>query len=118
MKRIPKTKRRQLESGDQGVARAWIELQRNWWAFDEVRSAVEKQPRRAWRLLVHLPPLDPNVIESVAIEAGIRPEIAFAMAKTGVFLMKENEHLYSDEDKEDFWAAVEEYRERAARQDA
>lgn len=32
--------------------------------------------------------------------------------------MKENEHLYSDEDKEDFWAAAEEYRERAKRHDA
>jgi hypothetical protein len=65
-----------------------------------------------------MPPLDPMVLESVAVEAGIRPEIAFAMAKTGVFLVKDNEHLYSDEDKEDFWAAVEEYRERAKRQDA
>lgn len=54
VKQIPKTKRRQLESRDLRVARAWIEVQRNWWAFDEVQSAVEKQPRRAWRLLVHL----------------------------------------------------------------
>jgi hypothetical protein len=65
-----------------------------------------------------MPPLDPAALESVAVQAGVRPEIAFAMAKTGVFLMKENEHLCSDEDKEDFWAAVEEYRERASRHDA
>lgn len=65
-----------------------------------------------------MPPLDPAILESVAVEAGVRPEIAFAMAKTGVFLMKENEHLYSDEDKQEFHAAVEEYRKRAKRLDA
>ena len=54
VKQMPKTKRKQIESRDLRVARAWIEVQRNWWAFDEVQSAVEKQPRRAWRLLVHL----------------------------------------------------------------
>jgi hypothetical protein len=64
-----------------------------------------------------MPPLDPAVLESIAVEAGVRPEIAFAMAKTGVYLMKENEHLYTDEDKEDFWAAVEEYRKRASHYD-
>jgi hypothetical protein len=67
-------------------------------------NAKEPQP---------LPPLDPAVLESAALEAGIRPEIAYAVAKTGVFLMKENEHLYSDKDKEDFQAAVDEYRERS-----
>ena len=40
-----------------------------------------------------MPLLDPAALESVAVQAGVRPEIAFAMAKTGVFLIKENEHL-------------------------
>lgn len=62
--------------------------------------------------------LDPNALEAAAVKAGVRPEIAYAIAKTGVFLMKENEHLYSDEDKEAFWAAAEEYRERSKRHDA
>jgi len=48
----------------------------------------------------------------------VRPELAYAIAKTGVVLMKENEHLYSEEDKKDFSAAVEEYRERSKRHDA
>jgi len=65
-----------------------------------------------------MPPLDPAVLEALAVEAGVRPEIAFAMAKTGVYLMKENEHLYRDTDKKDFWAAVAEYRKRASHQDA
>ncbi|MBX3232019.1 MAG: hypothetical protein KIT84_20115 [Labilithrix sp.] len=52
------------------------------------------------------------------MEAGVRPEIAFAIAKTGVILMEENQHLYSEEDKGEFWGAVEEYRERAKRHDA
>jgi hypothetical protein len=65
-----------------------------------------------------LPPLDPNVMEAVAVEAGVRPEVAFAVAKTGVFLMEKNEHLYSDEDKADFLAAIEEYRERSKKLDS
>jgi hypothetical protein len=32
--------------------------------------------------------------------------------------MEENAHLYPDEDKEAFWAAVEEYRERATKLDS
>jgi hypothetical protein len=62
-----------------------------------------------------LNPLDPAVLEADALRAGVRPEIAYAIAKTGVFLMQENEHLYPDEDKEAFQAAVEEYRERASK---
>jgi hypothetical protein len=65
-----------------------------------------------------LPEVDPNVLETAAVKAGVRPEVAHAIAKTGVFLMKENEHLYSDEAKEEYQAAVEEYRERAKRKDA
>lgn len=53
-----------------------------------------------------------------AFEAGVAPEIAFAVAKTGVFLMKENEHLYLNEAKAEFQAAAEEYRERASRHDS
>jgi len=63
-------------------------------------------------------PLDPANMEADAIKAGMRPEIAYAIAKTGVFLMKENEHLYPDKDKEAFWSAVEEYRERASKLDS
>ena len=65
-----------------------------------------------------LPPLDSNVLEAAAVEAGVRPEVAFAIAKTGVLLMKENEHLYTEEAKAEFWAAIEEYRERSKRHDA
>jgi hypothetical protein len=65
-----------------------------------------------------LPPIYPTALESLAVEAGVRPEVAHAIVKTGVFLMMENEHLYTDEDKADYQAAVEEYRERAKRQDA
>jgi hypothetical protein len=65
-----------------------------------------------------MPPLDPAIIESVAAKAGIRPEIGFAVTKTGVSLTAENAHLYTDEDKAEFQAAIEEYRECARRQDA
>jgi hypothetical protein len=34
-----------------GIARAWVRVQRNWWAYDEVQDAVENHPRRAWALL-------------------------------------------------------------------
>jgi hypothetical protein len=33
------------------VASAWVQLQRNWWAYDEVQDAVENRPRKAWLLL-------------------------------------------------------------------
>jgi hypothetical protein len=36
------------------VARAWIQLQRNWWAYNEVQDAVENRPRKAWLLLGHI----------------------------------------------------------------
>jgi hypothetical protein len=33
------------------VAGAWIQLQRNWWAYHEVQDAVADRPRKAWLLL-------------------------------------------------------------------
>jgi len=36
------------------VARAWVKVQQNWWAWNELRDAVENRPRTAWRLLGHL----------------------------------------------------------------
>jgi hypothetical protein len=54
VKPTPNTKRKPLAPRDLRVARAWVEVQKNWWAFDEVQSALETQPRRAWRLLVRL----------------------------------------------------------------
>jgi|SRR5579859_2638159 len=41
--------------------------------------------------------------------AGIRPMIAYASAKTGVFLTEENEHLYPDDAKDAFQEACLEY---------
>lgn len=80
-------------------------------------------PRRTTLSLTSEPAYDDfsptdRACAAAAVEAGVRPEIIFAIAKTGVFLMKENEHLYSDEDKEEFRAAMEEYRERSKRHDA
>jgi hypothetical protein len=37
-----------------GLARAWVRVQRNWWAYGEVQDAIENHPRRAWDLLGHL----------------------------------------------------------------
>jgi hypothetical protein len=62
--------------------------------------------------------LDPSGVESDMLAAGMRPEVAYAVAKTGVLLREENEHLYPDDAKADFWEAVEEYRARAAKPDA
>jgi hypothetical protein len=36
---------------DQEVARAWVRVQENWWAFNSVHDACDARPRRAWRLL-------------------------------------------------------------------
>jgi hypothetical protein len=33
------------------LARAWVHVQKNWWAYDEVQDAVENHPRKAWALL-------------------------------------------------------------------
>jgi hypothetical protein len=62
--------------------------------------------------------LSPATVEADMLKAGVRPEVAYAIAKTGVFLMEENEHLYPDDAKEAFQVAVEEYRARAAKLDA
>jgi hypothetical protein len=29
------------------IARAWVKLQQNWWAYTEVQDAVEMRPRAA-----------------------------------------------------------------------
>jgi hypothetical protein len=31
-----------------------VKVQQNWWAWDELREAIENRPRRAWLLLGHL----------------------------------------------------------------
>jgi hypothetical protein len=62
--------------------------------------------------------LDPATVEADMLKAGVRPEVAYAIAKTGVFLMEDNEHLYPDDAKAEFWEAVEEYRARAGKLDA
>lgn len=36
------------------LARAWVHVQKNWWAYDEVQDAVDNHPRRAWALLGRL----------------------------------------------------------------
>jgi hypothetical protein len=36
---------------DLSVARAWLRLQQNWWAFDELSDACSDRPHRAWRLI-------------------------------------------------------------------
>jgi hypothetical protein len=62
--------------------------------------------------------LDPSQVEADMLTAGARPEVAYAIAKTGVLLQEDNEHLYPDDAKAEFWEAVEEYRARAAKTDA
>lgn len=39
---------------DHEVALAWMRIQKNWWAFDDVHDSVQDRPRRAWRLLAAL----------------------------------------------------------------
>src|SRR5262245_58679052 len=36
---------------DAQVARAWMRIQTNWWAYKNVLDACQNKPRRAWRLL-------------------------------------------------------------------
>ncbi len=33
------------------VARAWVTLQRNWWAYEKVSQTCERKPKQAWPLL-------------------------------------------------------------------
>jgi hypothetical protein len=50
--------------------------------------------------------------------ANIRPELIYAFEKTGVILTEQNEHLMRPEDVKAFYAAVEEYLERAKAADS
>jgi hypothetical protein len=50
--------------------------------------------------------------KAVAI-TGIRPEIGYAMALTGLVLTAENEHLHSEEDLEEWQDAIDDYRHQA-----
>jgi uncharacterized protein DUF6869 len=36
---------------DREIALAWVRIQKDWWAFDNVHDSVRDRPRRAWRLL-------------------------------------------------------------------
>jgi hypothetical protein len=38
----------------EGIAKAWIQVQRNWWGYMEVQHACERHPRKAWQLLCRL----------------------------------------------------------------
>ena len=42
------------EETDRKLAAAWIRIQRSWWAYEELATACEKHPRKAWRLLEHI----------------------------------------------------------------
>jgi hypothetical protein len=56
-------------SGDRNlrVARAWVKLQQNWWAYNDLQDAVENRPRTAWLLLGHLADLasTPELIDDL-----------------------------------------------------
>ena len=40
-----------MNDADDRTARAWIRLQRSWWAHDALFTACASQPKKAWRLL-------------------------------------------------------------------
>lgn len=52
-----------------------------------------------------------QAVQSAAVRAGVRPEIAYAMRKTGMVLTRHNQHLFTDEELEEWQDAVEEYEE-------
>jgi len=43
-----------MTDSDDRTARAWNQVQLNWWAYDEVYAACSRQPRKAWRLLCRI----------------------------------------------------------------
>lgn len=64
-------------------------------------------------------PIDPaedeRQIRRAVAATDIRPEVGYAMALTGMVLMEQNEDLFSKEDLEDWEAAIEDYRNQAAK---
>src|SRR5262245_35648718 len=36
---------------DREIALAWVRIQKDWWAYDNIHDSVRDRPRRAWRLL-------------------------------------------------------------------
>ena len=48
-------------------------------------------------------------ILSAAGQAGIRPELIYAMRKTGRIVTESNQHLLTDEDLQEWQDAIEEY---------
>ena len=64
-------------------------------------------------------PLSAEAVEraagDAAVAAGIRPEFAYAIQKTGMLVSEENHHLFSADDLAEWQAALEEGRRLAAR---
>lgn len=50
-------------------------------------------------------------IGKYALVAGIRPQIAYAMRKTGMIISESNKHLFTESDLDEWQDAVEEYYE-------
>ena len=42
---------------DLNVARAWLRIQKDWWAWDELHDACRERPDRAWRIIRAIAPL-------------------------------------------------------------
>ncbi len=67
-----------------GVARAWVRVQRNWWAYGQVQAAVENHPRRAWALLGHLADLAAS--DELVDDLGAGPLEDFVQAHAPKFI--------------------------------
>ncbi len=59
------------------------------------------------------PEKDSRTLSKALAGTSIRPEIAYAMALTGIILTPQNEHLFSEEDLEEWEAAIGDYVEQA-----
>jgi hypothetical protein len=67
-----------------GLARAWVRVQKNWWAYDEVQDAVENHPRRAWALLGRLADLAAS--DELIDDLGAGPLEDFVQAHAAKFI--------------------------------
>ena len=50
-----------------------------------------------------------RILKNVFVTAGIRPEICYAVEKTGMIMTEDNLHLFSEEDKEEWDNAIDEF---------
>lgn len=52
---------------DAQVARAWVQFQTNWWAYEQLSDACFDHPKRAWRFLGEIAKLSctPALIEDL-----------------------------------------------------